>query len=144
MESHPNATPAVWAGRPAWSTYIWLWIFVTIFAARGVVFLWMGYWSSAAFHGIVIGMLTALAVFLRETMHYRVTREAVYRSKGILGKAEQPYPLSTIETVSKEQGPLERMFGSGNVILHLKTGIRERLSGVKDPDVVCNKIRAML
>ncbi|MCI0526036.1 MAG: PH domain-containing protein [Nitrospira sp.] len=144
MDDQDHDASMVWRGKPAWSSYIYLWIFATIFAIRGLISLRMGYWTGALFHLATIGMLAFLAIFLHQTTHYRVTREAIYRARGILGKDEQSFPISSIDSVSKQQGPLERLLGSGNVILHLKGGIRERLAGVKDPDVVCNKIRAML
>ena len=69
---------------------------------------------------------------------------AVYRTIGVLGKAEQTFPLKAIASVSIRQGPLDRFFGIGTVLLHFKEGSRERLIGVKDPDVVCRKITALL
>jgi membrane protein YdbS with pleckstrin-like domain len=144
METQDKDGPVVWVGQPAWSSYIFIWIFAAILGVRGVASLWMGYWYSGAFHTITIGMLVALALFLHQTTHYRITRQAIYRTKDLFGKAEQSFPLSTIASVSKQQGPLERLVGSGNVVLHLKDGRCERLSGVKDPEVVCRKITALL
>ena len=95
-------------------------------------------------HAVLMGMLVALAIFLRQTSRYRVTRRAVHRAKGILGKAEQAFQLEDIASVDQQQGPLDRLFCSGNVVLYLKKGTREQLAGVKDPDLVCRKIRALL
>ncbi len=136
--------PVVWTGQPAWSTYVFLWCFVAILGIRGVIFLWLGYWISIFYHAAGMGMLVALAIFLRRTTRYRVTRQAVHRAQGILGKTEQTFPLGDIASVDQLQGPLDRLFCSGNVVLYLKKGTREQLAGVKDPEVVCRKIRALL
>jgi membrane protein YdbS with pleckstrin-like domain len=136
--------PSVWAGRPAWGHYFFLWFFVAILGVRGVVSLWMGYHASVAFHLAGIAVLAALAVFLRRTTRYRLTRQSVFRSDGILGENERSFPLSAIASVREQQGPLERWLGCGDVMLYLKDGTRERLTGVKDPEVVSRKIAALL
>ena len=144
MDMRESHEPGVWSGQPAWSEYIYLWFFAILFGARAVVSLWIGHWANMLIHLTGIGLLVALAVFLRQTSHYRLTRMAVYRTIGILGKAEQTFPLKAIATVSIRQGPLDRFFGIGTVLLHFKEGSRERLVGVKDPEVVCRKITALL
>jgi membrane protein YdbS with pleckstrin-like domain len=144
MDVHDRNSSVVWIGKPAWSAYVFLWFFAAIMAIRGIISFRLGYWDSMLFHLAVVGMLSALAFFLRRSTHYKVTRKAVHRSKGFLGKEEQTFPLTAIVSVDEQQGPLDRLFGSGDVVLHLKEGTRQRLAGVKDPDVVCRKIRALL
>ncbi len=144
MNAVPADEPVVWSGQPAWSSYILLWIFAVVFAVRAVAFAGLGRWESAGFQVVVIAFLSAIAWFLRRTTRYRITRRAIYRTQGILGKTEQSFSIESVSKVSKQQGPLERLFGSGTVMIHLKSGVRERLSGVKDPDVVCSKITALL
>jgi len=135
---------SVWAGRPAWSHYFFLWFFVAILAVRGVISLWMGYPASVAFHLSGGVLLAALATYLRRTTHYRVTRLAVFRSEGFLGNDERSFPISALASVREQQGPLERWLGCGDVLLHLKDGTQERLAGIKDPEVVSRKITALL
>jgi membrane protein YdbS with pleckstrin-like domain len=144
MDVHNRNGSVVWVGKPAWSAYVFLWFFAAIIAIRGIISFRLGYWDSMLFHFALVGMLSALACFLRQTTHYKVTRRAVHRSKGFLGKEERSFPLETIASVEELQGPLDRLLGSGDVVLHLKEGTRQRLAGVKDPDVVCRKIRALL
>lgn len=144
MQTEQAEDIEVWRGRPAWSTYALLWVFVTILVIRALVSLRMGYGESLLFHGAAVGMLAGLAVLLRQTTLYRITRRGVYQTRGWVGGGERLIPMDAIESVTRVQGPLERAFGSGDVILQLKTGITERISGVKDPEVVCNKIRAMI
>jgi membrane protein YdbS with pleckstrin-like domain len=135
---------SVWAGRPAWSHYFFLWFFVGILAVRGGISIWMGYPASLVFHLFGAMLLAALAVHLRRTTHYRVTRRAVFRSEGIFGNGERAFPISALASAREQQGPLERWLGCGDVMLHLKDGTQERLAGVKDPEVVSRKITALL
>jgi uncharacterized membrane protein YdbT with pleckstrin-like domain len=144
MDAPGRSEPPVWSGPPAWGHYFFLWFFVAILAVRGVISLWMGYRSSVAYHWVGSAILVALAHFLRRTTRYRLTRQAIFRSEGILGKDERSFQLSAIASVHEQQGPLDRLLGSGDVMLHLKDGTHERLSGVKDPDVVARKIAALL
>lgn len=136
-------SPVVWEGQPAWSHYVFLWVFVGIISLRSVMFLLLGYGTNVPFHFALVGMLIALAIFLRRTTRYRVTRQAVHRAYGILGKGDQGFPLADFESVDFFQGPLDRLFNSGTVVLVTKVGERIRLGGVKDPEVVCNKIKAL-
>lgn len=144
METSKDKSSVVWSGRPAWSSYILLWVFVSILAIRGLFSIRFQAWSSVLFHLVAIALLSMIAILLRQTAHYRVTREGVYRSTGFSGKSEQAFLISTIDSVSERSGPLERLFGIGDVVLHLKDGTNERLSGIKDPEIVSNKIKALL
>lgn len=134
----------VWAGRPAWSHFVFLWIFVAIMAVRGVVAFRTGYLGAALFHLIAILLLSALAVFLRQTAHYSVTRKAIYRSKGFTGKRYQSFAITSVASVDEHRGPIDRLLGTGDLVLSLSDGTRERLAGIKYPDRVARKIRALL
>jgi len=136
--------PPVWEGRPALGHYFFLWFFVAILVVRGLVSVWMGYPRSVLFHLAGIAILIVLALYLRRTTRYRVTRQAVFRSEGLLGETERSFPVSEIDSVREQQGPLDRLLGCGEVTLYLKIGTRERLAGVKHPDVVSRKIAALL
>ena len=144
MNASVRSEPSVWEGRPALGYYFFLWFFVAILGVRGMVSLWMGYPRSVMIHLAGIAMLVVLALFLRRTTRYRVTRRAVSRSEGIFGKAERSFPISAIDLVREQQSPLDRFLKCGDVILQLKDGTHERLAGVKDPDIVCRKITALL
>ncbi len=144
MISQKRDEPLVWEGKTAWSSYIYIWIFSTVIAIRGLVSLWLGYWQSALFQGLVVVFMIALAAFFHETTYFKITREAVYRSRGFLGKQAQSFSLSSISSVTRQQGPLERFFDCGNVVMNLRDGKSARLSGIKNPDVVCRKIKALL
>jgi membrane protein YdbS with pleckstrin-like domain len=144
MDASMGGEPPVWEGRPALGNYFFLWFFVAILGVRGWISLRMGYLESMMIHLAGIAMLVVLALFLRGTTRYRVTRRAVSRSEGFFGEGERSFPISAIASVRELQGPLDRLLGCGDVMLYLKDGTRERLSGVKDPEVVCRKIAALL
>lgn len=144
MDASVGAEPPVWEGRPAWGYYFFLWFFVAILGVRGGISLRMGYPGSMMIHLAGVAMLVALALFLRRTTRYRVTRRAVSRSEGFFGEGVRSFPISSIASVRELQGPLDRILGCGDVMLYLKDGTGERLSGVKDPEVVCRKIAALL
>jgi uncharacterized membrane protein YdbT with pleckstrin-like domain len=123
----------VWGGHPAWSEYVFLWFFASIFAARMLFSLRMGQWDAGMIFGGGGVLFVAAAVYQRRSTRYRITREAVYRTKGILGKAEHRIPLEEIDSIAVERGVLDRLFGTGTLILHLHDGSgagkRERLTG---------------
>jgi hypothetical protein len=68
----------------------------------------------------------------------------VYKTKGLAGKSESRVLIADIESVSIRQSALDRFLGIGTVMLHLKDGARERLAGLKNPDVIQRKLEALL
>jgi len=144
MKESARTEPPVWEGRPAWSHYFFLWFIVAVLAIRGIFSLRMEDWGSAAVDLAGMALLAALGVFLRRTTRYRVTRLAVSRSDGLFGHTERQFALSSIASVREQRGPLDRWLGCGEVLLQLKDGTQERLTGVEDPEVVCRKIDALL
>jgi membrane protein YdbS with pleckstrin-like domain len=137
----------VWEGRPAWSEYIFLWFFALVSAIRALLifFLPMGDPGSGVIYALGVGLFIGLALFFQRTNRYVITRAAVHRAAGFLGRGEKIIPLKKIAAATVEQGPLDRLFGIGNVVLRFKEGERnETMRGVRDPEVVCTKIEALL
>jgi len=135
----------VWEGRPAWSEYIFLWFFALVSALRSLLIFSTGDADSGLIYALGIGLFVGLAVFLRRTNRYAVTRAAVHRAAGILGRSERIIPLTKIAAATVEQGPLDRLFGIGMIVLRLKGGGQtETMRGIRDPEVVCRKIEALL
>lgn len=147
-EIHPSSEDdlrVVWEGRPAWSEYIFLWFFALVSALRSLLIFSTGDSGSGLIYALGIGFFVGLAVFLRRTNRYAVTRAAVHRAAGILGRSERIVPLTKIAAATVEQGPLDRLFGIGTIVLRLKEGGPvETIRGVRDPEVVCRKIEALL
>jgi len=139
-----NREPPVWEGWPSLGHYFFLWFFVAILGGRGLFALWTGDRGSASIYLAGMALLAALGLFLRRTTRYRVTRQAVSRSDGILGKTERSFPLSSIASVREQRGAFDGLLGCGDVMLQLKDGTQERLAGVKEPEIICRKIEALL
>ena len=138
--------PAVWEDRPAWSKFRFLWLFAFIAALRAVVRLWLGETESVLIYSGGAALFVAMVLFLRSGIHYRVTREGVYTTLGVRSRIELGIPIANIRSVEIEQDPMDRFFGIGTVVLHLKEGERsqERIKGIKNPEIVYNKIKALL
>ena len=135
----------VWKGQPAWSEYLFLWFVASVSALRALLIFSTEDPGSGLIYTFGVGLFIGLALFLRRTSRYAVTRAAVHRAAGILGQTEKIVPLKKIASASVEQGPLDSLFGIGTILLHLKEGERsEPLRGIRDPDVVCRKIEALL
>lgn len=143
MKTNRTDEKVIWTGRPAWSQYIFLWFFTVVFAGRMALSFRMGQWSSAVIFGAGAVLFIALALFQRQTTRYRITREAVYRSKGMMGKDEYRFPLIEIGSAEVQGNVLDRLFGTGTLVLNLKGERIERLDGIKDPEVVSLKLEAL-
>jgi hypothetical protein len=140
-----DSTPTLWRGRPAWTEYIFLWFFSVMALTRAAFSSWIEDPVSFSIFAGGSAAFVGLAWFLRSTTEYVLTRQAVYRSAGFFGRGRRAIPIGTIASVEIEQGPLDRLFGIGAVVVEIKeTGRRERLRGVPEPDVVRSKISALL
>lgn len=133
-----------WTGRPAWSEYVFLWFFTVVFGVRAGFALWSGAWGTAVINSAGLALFVALAAFFRQTTHYTITHDAVYKTKGLRGTSEHRLPLTEIQSVSVRQSALDRYLDIGAVVLHLKDGTSDRWAGVKCPEVVQGKIQALL
>lgn len=144
MKTNRIDEKVIWTGRPAWSRYIFLWFFTVVFAGRMALSLRIGHWGSAMIFGAGAILFIALGLFQHQTTRYRITRKAVYRSKGMMGKDEYRFPLMEIDSASVQGNVLDRLFGTGTLVLNLKGGRIERLDGIIDPEVVSLKLEALL
>lgn len=67
---------------------------------------------------LTLGVAPNLYKFLvNKTKHYVVTSNRVYVEHGILAKMKKEIPLAKINDVTVTQGILQRMFGSGNIVI---------------------------
>jgi membrane protein YdbS with pleckstrin-like domain len=141
-----SPAPAVWEDRPAWSKFRFIWLFAFIAALRAVVRLWLGETESVLIYTTGAILLVAMVLFLRNGIHYRLTRDGVYTTLGIRNRIELSIPIGNIRTVDIEQDPMDRFFGIGTLVLHLKDEEtrKERIKGIKNPEIVYNKIKALL
>lgn len=144
-QEHEDQARMVWQGRPSWAEFVYLWFFAAIALTRTALAVFIGDLGSAA---IFVGggvAFVALARFLQRTTHYSVTRAAVHKTEGLFRRKDRIVPLERVARVEIEQGPIDRLFGIGAVVLYLKdTDRRERLVGIREPEVLRNKIVAIL
>lgn len=64
------------------------------------------------------GIFPSLYKFLiNKTKHYVVTNNRIYIEHGIIAKMKKEIPLAKINDVTITQGILQRMFGSGNIVI---------------------------
>lgn len=136
----------IWSGRPAWSKFRFLWLFAIIAAVRAGVRFWLGDPVSALIYAAGAVFFAGLVYFLRSGISYRITREAVHTTLGVRSRIELTIPFEKIRSVEIEQDPMDRFFGIGTLVLHLKEGERsqERIKGIQDPEIVYNKMTALL
>jgi membrane protein YdbS with pleckstrin-like domain len=135
----------LWRGQPSWAEFVYLWFFACIAMTRTALAVWIGDLGSAA---IFVGggaAFVALARFLQRTTEYTVTSAAVHKTEGIFKRRDRVVPIERIARVEIEQGPIDRLFGIGAVVLHLKDADRrERLAGIREPHIVRNKLIAII
>jgi len=136
--------PLIWRGHPDWAEYVFLWFFSVVFAARAGLACWMGQRESAALFAFGVGLFVGAAVFLRQRTYYEITRQGVYKSKGIWGKTSRRLPLIEMREIKIRQGPMDRLFGIGSILLEDKTGKVEFLIGIRNPEIVNSKIKALI
>ncbi len=134
----------LWQAYPAWGQFIWLYFFSFLTALRGLVFVradlpgW-GIWIVGA------GVLLAVAAILRYWAQYVLTSQQVIIRNGYSGKTFQCASYDMIQAVEIMQGPLARLLGIGTVVIHCHDPNQTiQFRGVKDPEIVETKLRALL
>jgi uncharacterized membrane protein YdbT with pleckstrin-like domain len=75
---------------------------------------------------------------------YVVTNQRVYIEEGILAKSKVDIPLNKVNDVSMKQGVLQRMFGSGNIMVLTGNDKPTVLKDIDKPDVFKNNISEMV
>jgi len=90
-------------------------------------------------------MLLALTAILRRWAFYMVTPTRLVIKNGYTGHEIESVKLEMIQTVELQQGPLARFWGIGTLVIGSSDKKREiQVRGVKDPEVIQVKIRALL
>jgi membrane protein YdbS with pleckstrin-like domain len=135
---------SLWQAYPAWGQFSWLYFFSLWTALRGAIFV------RAGISGWEIWMLGAVlllgvAVILRYWAQYSLTSQQVIIRNGYSGKTIRCASYDVIYAVEVMQGPLARFLGIGTVVIHCHDPNRTlRFRGVKDPEIVETKLRALL
>ncbi|MEJ2231512.1 MAG: PH domain-containing protein [Nitrospirales bacterium] len=134
----------LWEGYPSWGQFSWLYFFSLWTGLRGLIFVraqipgWE-IWVAGA------GMLLGLVVVLRYWAKYILTSKRVLLRNGYSGKDMASVDFGMIKAVEVMQGPVARILGIGTLVVRCRDSNRSlRFRGIKDPEVLESKLRALL
>jgi len=134
----------LWEGYPSWGQFSWLYFLSLWTALRGLVFIRVGVpgwemWMVGA------GFLLGVVVGLRYWAKYLITSRQVIIRNGYSGKTIRCASHDMIHAVEVMQGPLATILGIGTVVIRSHDSNRTlRFRGVKTPEIVGAKLRALL
>lgn len=134
----------LWEAYPSWGQFSWLFFLSLWIALRGLVFIRVGVpgwevWMVGA------GFLLVVAVGLRYWAKYVLTSRHVIIRNGYSGKTMRCVSYDVIDAVELVQGPFARFLRIGTVVLRCHdSNPTLRFRGVKAPEVVETKLRALL
>jgi membrane protein YdbS with pleckstrin-like domain len=144
MTNQEESEHILWEGYPSWGQFSWLYFLSLWTALRGIVFIRVGVpgwelWMVGA------GFLLGVAVGLRYWAKYLITTRQVLIRNGYSGKTIRCADHDRIHSVEVMQGPLAKFLGIGTVVIQADDSNRTlRFRGVKNPEVVESKLRALL
>ncbi len=144
MTDQGESERILWEAYPSWGQFSWLYFLSLWTASRGLIFLyaeipgWMMWMVGASF-------LLGVAVALRYWAKYLITSRQVLIRNGYSGKTIRCADHDRIHSVEVMQGPLAKILGIGTVVIQADDSNRTlRFRGVKNPEVVESKLRALL
>lgn len=143
--TEPDDTERIlWEGYPSWGQFSWLYFFSLWTGLRGLIFvradlpgweLWI----------VGAGMLLGLVVILRYWAKYLLTSKRVLLRNGYSGKEMASADFEMVKGIEVLQGPVARFWGIGTLVIQCRDSDRSlRFRGVKDPEVLETKLRALL
>ncbi|MFA9562705.1 MAG: PH domain-containing protein, partial [Nitrospirota bacterium] len=91
------------------------------------------------------GLLLGVAAILRYWAKYLITSRQVIIRNGYSGKTIRCASHDMIHAIEVMQGPLAKFLGIGTVVVQCHdSNWTLRLRGIKDPEIVETKLRALL
>ena len=144
MTDQDESERILWKGYSSWGQFSWLYFFSLWTASRGIIFLYAevpGWeiWLVGA------GFLLGVAVGLRHWAKYLITSRQVIIRNGYSGKTIRCASHDMIHAIEVMQGPLAKFLGIGTVVIQCDDANRTlRFRGIKDPEIVETKLRALL
>jgi len=134
----------LWEGYPSWGQFSWLYFLSLWTASRGIIFVYAkvpGWeiWVVGA------GLLLGVAAILRYWAKYLLTSQQVIIRNGYSGKTIRSASHDMIHAIEVMQGPLAKFLRIGTLVIRSHDSNRTlRLRGIKDPEIVETKLRALL
>ncbi|MBA3965230.1 MAG: PH domain-containing protein [Nitrospirales bacterium] len=134
----------LWESYPSWGQFTWLYFFSLWTGLRGFFLLRVGFpgwemWFVGA------GMLLGLVMVLRYWAKYLLTTKGVVLRNGYSGKDMASVDFEMFKSVEVMQGPIGRILGIGTLVVRCEdSGKSIRFRGIKDPEVLETKLRALL
>ena len=142
--SETQRARVIWQDFPSWSQFSWLYFFTFLTAFRGLLFLRFGLpgWQIWMIGAIVLLLVVAI---IRRWAFYIVTSTCVVIRNGYTQHEIASIKLDETMSVDVLQGPIARFWGIGTLVIQSsKEGRELKLRGIKDPEIVEAKIRALL
>jgi membrane protein YdbS with pleckstrin-like domain len=134
----------LWEAYPSWGQFSWLYFLSLWTALRGLVFIRVGV---PGWEIWVVGaaLLLGVAAILRYWAYYVLTSQQVLIRNGYSGKTIRCANLDMIHSIEVMQGPLAKFLGIGTVVIQCHDSNQTlRFRGIKDPEIVETKLRALL
>ena len=134
----------LWEAYPSWGQFSWLYLLSLWTASRGIIFVYAGF-SGWEIWIVGASLLLGVAAILRYWAKYLISRRQVIIRNGYSGKTIRCASHDKIHAVEVMQGPLDKFLGIGTVVIRSHDLNRTlRFRGVKNPEIIETKLRALL
>lgn len=144
MSEPEGSERIIWEGYPSWAQFTWLYLFSLWTGLRGFFLLKVEI-SGWEMWFVGAGMLLGVVVVLRYWAKYLLTSKRVVLRNGYSGKDLASVEFGMFKSVEVMQGPVSRILGIGTLVVHCEDSGRSlRFRGIKDPEVIETKLRALL
>lgn len=144
MTDQGESERILWERYPSWGQFSWLYFFSLWTASRGLIFLYaeLPGWEIWV---VGAGLLLGVAAALRHWAKYLITSRQVIIRNGYSGKTIRCASHDMINAIEVMQGPLAKFLGIGTVVIQCHdANLTLRLRGIKGPEIVATKLRALL
>jgi len=134
----------LWETYPSWGQFSWLYFLSLWTVSRGIIFVYAGVPGWVIW---VVGavFLLGVAAILRYWAKYLITSRQVMIRNGYSGKTICCATLDMIHTIEVIEGPFAKFLGIGTVVIQCHDSNQTiRFRGIKDPEIVKTKLRALL
>ena len=144
MTDQGGSERILWERYPSWGQFSWLYFLSLWTASRGMIFLYAevsGWEIWVVGAGLLLGAAAGLRYWAK---NFISTRQVIIRN-GYSGNTIRCASHDMINAIEVMQGPLAKFLGIGTVVIKCHDANRTlRFRGIKDPEIVETKLRALL